>query len=174
MVEVGDDFTREFPDGDATAASLFATLIRTGQAFDAELDRVMLASFGVPQPVLRSLAVIEGAHEPLTPTQISERVLISSATMTGVLDALEDLGWVRRLPNPDDRRSVLIEITDAGQTVADRFLPGVRKLERALLDGMGNGEMATMMKLLAKILGQAASVAAADPIPLEGRRDRSR
>jgi len=174
VVKVGPDFTQEYPDGDPAAAEAFATLIRTGDAINAEVERAMLASFDVPQNVLNSLAVIDGADTALTPSQIGERTLTSSATMTSTLDALEYHGWVRRVPNPDDRRSVLIEITDDGQAVADRFLPGIRSVENAVLAELTAAERATLLDLLAKVLRGAAQVAAAEPIPLDGRRRRPR
>jgi len=172
VVKVGDDFADEYPDGDPAAAEVCASLVRTGQSISQEIERAMLATFGVSQSVLNSLAVIDGAGEPLTPSQISERTLTSSATMTGTLDMLEYSGWVRRLPNPDDRRSLLIEITDEGKAICDRLLPGVRKLEHAVFDDLSATERATMLKLLGKVLQRLAAVAAADPIPLEGRRNR--
>ena len=172
VVKVGPGFAAEYPDGDPTAAEAFATLFRTGEAVNAEVERAMLASFGVPQNVLNSLAVIDGADTALTPSQIGERTLTSSATMTSTLDALEYHGWVRRMPNPDDRRSVLIEITDVGQAVADRFLPGIRTIEQTVLAELTVAERVTLLELLAKVLRGAAKAAAADPIPLEGRRNR--
>lgn len=132
----------------------------------------MLASVGAGQPLLNSLAVIEGAGHPLTPSEISERTLTSSATMTSTIDALERRGWVRRVSNPDDRRSVLVEITDEGQAVTDRFLPGIRKLDVAIFAGLSSTERTTLLKLLAKVLHQLAIVASEPPIPLDGRRNR--
>ena len=172
VVKVSDGFKDEFPDGDPLAAETLATLVRAGQAATAEIARAMLASYGVPQPVMTCLAVIEGADAQLTPSEISERMLHSSATVTNTLDALERLGWVRRIPNPEDRRSVLVEITDEGQAVADRFLPGIRVLEQVLLAELTSTERSTLLRLLAKVLKGTAAVAAADPIPLEGRRVR--
>lgn len=172
VVTVGPGFQAEFPDGEPRAAELNATLIRTGQALEAEINRAMLASVGVGQPVLNSLAVIEGAHQPLTPSEISERTLTSSATMTATIDALERRGWVRRVSNPDDRRSVLVELTDEGQAVTDRFLPGIRKLDVAIFAGLSITERTTLLKLLAKVLHQLAIVASEPPIPLDGRRNR--
>jgi DNA-binding MarR family transcriptional regulator len=171
-VKVDAGFRHEYPDGDPLMAEVLATLIRAGSATNIEVERAMLATFDVPQSVLNSLAVIEGADRPLTPSEISERTLTSSGTMTGTLDALEHNGWARRIPNPDDRRSVLIEITDEGQAVADRFLPGIRRIERAVLSELTSAELATLLKLLAKVLRGVAAVAANDPIPLEGRRNR--
>jgi DNA-binding MarR family transcriptional regulator len=162
VVKVGPGFQAEFPDGEPRAAELNATLIRTGQALEAEVNRAMLASIGAGQPLLNSLAVIE----------ISERTLTSSATITATIDALERRGWVRRVRNPDDRRSVLVEITDEGQAVTDRLLPGIRKLDVAIFAGLSSAERATLLRLLAKVLKQLAIVAAEPPIPLNGRRNR--
>ena len=172
VVKVGDDFTIEYPEGEKSAAEALATLIRTGQALYAELDRAMIASHGAPQPVMNCLAVIEGAEEALTPSQIGERTFSSSATMTSTLDSLDRLGWARRVPNPADRRSVLVEITPEGQAVADRFLPGIRTFEQAVLHHLTRAERATLLKLLGKVLKGTAEIAAAEPVPLEGRRVR--
>jgi DNA-binding MarR family transcriptional regulator len=172
VVRVPADFTEEFPDGDPTAAEVVATVIRAGQSLYDELDRGMQASFGVPESVLQCLAVIDGADGPLTPSEISERTLHSSATMTSLLDALEREGWARRAPNPDDRRSVLVEITDEGKALADRFLPGVRRVERVIIEDLTAAERSRLLATLAKILAATARVSAEDPIPFEGRRNR--
>lgn len=173
-VRVGPDFADEYPDGDPAAAEALSTLIRAGQALYDEIDRAMLASMGVPQSALNTLAVIEGADRPLTPSEISERTFRSSATMTSILDVLESRGWIRRVPNPEDRRSVLIEISADGYAVADRFLPGIRKIERAVMGALSSKELAALMSILTKILESTARLCAADPIPLEGRRNLQR
>lgn len=171
-VRVGPDFVDEYPDGDPAAAAALSTVIRAGQALYDEIDRAMQASIGVPESALNTLAVIEGAERPLTPSEISERTFRSSATMTSILDVLERRGWIRRVPNPEDRRSVLIEISDDGYAVADRFLPGVRKIERAVMGDLSSNELAALMKILTKILESTARLCADEPIPLEGRRNR--
>jgi DNA-binding MarR family transcriptional regulator len=101
-------------------------------------------------------------------------MLVSSATMTGTLDQLEYKGWVRRIPNPDDRRSVLVEITDEGTAIADRLLPGIRKIEQAVLGGLSPSERTALLRLLGKVLEGAHAVSSESPIVLEGRRVRPR
>ena len=172
VVKVDDDYIQEFPDGDPRVTEAHSTLVRTGMALVAEIDRCMQATFDVPQTVLNCLAIIDGAGEPLTPSQISERMLVSSATMTGVIDQLEFRGWVRRLPNPDDRRSVLVEISETGKAVTDQLLPGIRKIEQATLAALSPAELRTLLGLLSKVLAGATAVGAAPPIVLEGRRTR--
>jgi len=172
VVRVPPDFAEEYPDGDASATEVYATLIRAGQALYDELDRGMQASFGVPEAVLQALAIIDGSEKPLTPSDIAARMFRSSATMTNLLDALEREGWARRIPNPDDRRSVLVEITDEGKALADRFLPGVRKVEAAVIGGLTAAERSTLMDMLAKVLDATARASTEEPIPFEGRRNR--
>ena len=58
---------------------------------------------------------------------------ITTGTMTSVLDTLERNGYVKRLPDPDDRRRVLVEITPAAQDVLNRLLPEVVQTTTAAL-----------------------------------------
>ena len=92
--------------------------------------------------------------------------------MTAMLDLLERRGWIRRIPNPGDRRSVLIEITPDGRATADQLLPGIRTLERSIVSALSSDERACLLNLLGKILTRTAAVAAEQPDPLNGRRIR--
>jgi len=119
-----------------------------------------------------ALAVIDGAGAPLSPSQVSDRVLVASATMTATLDLLERRGWIRRVPNPADRRSVLIEITPEGRAIADQLLPGIRTLERSIMSALTAGERTHLLDMLAKVLARTAAVASGPPEPLHGQRNR--
>jgi DNA-binding MarR family transcriptional regulator len=172
LVAVDDDFEDEYPGADRTCTEAYASLCRTGEALLGELDRRVRLTFGIPQAAATALAVIDGAEVPLTPSQVSDRVLIASATMTATLDLLERHGWIRRVANPDDRRSTLIEITTDGQAAADQLLPGIRTLEKSILSALTPGERDHLLDLLAKILARTAQVAAGQPEPLTGQRIR--
>ncbi len=88
--------------------------------------------------------------------------------MTATLDLLERRGWIRRIPNPADRRNVLIEITPDGRATTDQLLPGIRTIERHILSVLTRDERAHLLNLLAKILGRTAEIAAGPPEPLHG------
>jgi hypothetical protein len=92
--------------------------------------------------------------------------------MTATLDLLEHRGWIRRIPNPADRRSTLIEITPDGRATADQLLPGIRAVEKSILSALTPGERAQLLDMLAKILARAAEVAAGQPEPPSGPRNR--
>ncbi len=172
VVRVGADFEEEYPGADRTSTEAYASLCRTGEALLGELDRSIRLTFSIPQPAATALAVIDGAGVPLTPSQVSDRMLIASATMTTTLDLLEHRGWIRRVANPDDRRSTLIEITPDGKAATDQLLPGIRALEKSILSALTPGERAHLLDLLVKILARAAEVAARQPEPLTGQRIR--
>ncbi len=171
-VKVDADFDDEYPEANRTCTEAYASVCRAGEALLGELDRRVRLTLGIPQAAATALAVIDGAGAPLTPSQVADRVLIPSATMTATLDLLERRGWVRRAPNPGDRRSTLVEITPDGRAVADQMLPGIRTLEKSILTVLTPGERAQLLGLLAKILDRAAAVATEDPEPLTGLRVR--
>jgi DNA-binding MarR family transcriptional regulator len=172
VVRVGAGFADEFPGGDPSCTEAYATLVRTGEALLAEIDRTIRVTFGLPHAALTALAVIEGAGEPVTPSQVSDRMLAASATMTATLDLLERQGWIRRIPNPADRRSVLLEITPDGRAAADRLLPGIRTVEQSILSALSVDERKSLVELLGRVLERAAEVAAQPAEPLSGERKR--
>ncbi|HEY5155027.1 MAG TPA: MarR family transcriptional regulator [Acidimicrobiales bacterium] len=171
-MKVDADFTSEYPDGDPTSTEAYATLCRVGDVLLADLEQRIDATFGVKQVVATALAVIDGAGQALTPSEIGERVLLPSASITSTLDLLERRGWVRRVPNPDDRRSLLIEITPEGRTTADQLLPGIRTLERDVLSVLTMRERTQLLAMLAKVLARSAEIDRQPIEPLSGRRIR--
>ncbi len=173
-VRVDDGFVTEYPEADPRATEACIALLIVGDALNAEYSRRLDHTIGVSQTVFNALAVIDGAEENLTPSEIGERTLTSSATMTAVLDVLEANGWTQRVPNPADRRSVLIQITPHGRTTADQVLPGIHGLERRIVEGLTKTEAKQLLALLDKVLGRVNELAAEDAEPLTGRRVRPR
>ncbi len=165
MVRVDADFVAEYPEADVSCTEVFATLLVVGDVLMALHEPRIEVTLGRSQTVAQALAVLDGAGEPLTPSQIGERLIVSSATMTSLLDTLEQRGWVRRTPNPEDRRSLLIEITDAGRDTADAFIPGLHKLERRVMSSLNETERSQLLDLLERVL--AASERG------DGRADRA-
>lgn len=58
----------------------------------------------------------------VTPTELCEATQLSSGAMTNRLDRLEESGMVERLPDPGDRRGVLIQLTAEGKELVDKAL----------------------------------------------------
>jgi DNA-binding MarR family transcriptional regulator len=113
------------------------------------------------------LAIVEGAGEPLEPTVIAGRLLVTTASVTSLLDNLERRGLIRRLPHPEDRRKLLIETTPAGKEIVDHLLPSFHARERAVMDALlSPTEQRQLLKSVAK-LQHAALLARSAPGPGE-------
>jgi DNA-binding MarR family transcriptional regulator len=79
--------------------------------------------------------------------------MLSSAGVTSRIDRLERRGFVRRLPDPNDRRGVIIELTDEGVEVVDAAAAANTVSERQLLGRLDADELASLERLLRKVLG---------------------
>ena len=76
-------------------------------------------ALGVPPARLSALSVLVFGGDR-TITQLADAEQVSLATISRVVDGLEDAGLARRVPNPDDARSVLIRATAKGRRVMER------------------------------------------------------
>lgn len=68
---------------------------------------------GIEASELAALEHLQGAG-PMTPGQLGRRLSMSPGAVTALVDRLERRGHVERAPNPEDRRSALLRITDRG------------------------------------------------------------
>lgn len=102
---------------------------------------------------------------------LSRSLLVSTGAMTNRLDKLERAGLVCRRRDPDDRRGVLLEITDAGRERLDRYAAIGGRRERELLAVLERKELAQLNGLLKKVL--ASLQAQLGPPPRTSRRENS-
>src|SRR5205814_1048441 len=105
-------------------------LWRTAELLMGLHNRHTLDQYQLSPSARGVLAVVEGAGEPLEPSVIAERLVVTTGSMTSLLDNLEKRGLVRRLPHPSDRRKLLIDITPEAQAIVDEFLPALHARER--------------------------------------------
>ena len=106
---------------------LTATLERAVHLVGAYLETVG-SDLGVTQAEAHVLARVTGAGA--VPVADLHRDLgTPRSTLTSVLDRLERRGMIRRSPNPDDRRSILVELTPAGRRTSRRVVQVLRQLE---------------------------------------------
>jgi len=83
---------------------------------------------------------------------LSRSLMLSSGAMTNRLDRLEAAGFVRRVPDPRDRRGVLVELTKQGQKQIDRAVTEQAAKEIDVMSVLTADELATLNLLLRKIL----------------------
>jgi DNA-binding MarR family transcriptional regulator len=64
-----------------------------------------------------------GALGPLTPSELANRLGMAAPTVSAWIKRLEAKGQIRKLPHPNDRRSYLIESTEAGRSAVQAAMP---------------------------------------------------
>ena len=163
-VTVDDAFEDEFPDARRSATLCSANLVRTANRLLAEIDQRRRKVADLSASAFQILAVVEGAGQPLPPHVIADRLLVTSGTMTSLLDTLERRGLIRRVAHPSDRRKLLIDITDDARAILDRMLPRVHGASRDAFAVLSDAECATLVELLQRVQDQF-DVLARHPVP---------
>jgi DNA-binding MarR family transcriptional regulator len=138
----------ERPDLEPDLAAM-GTIGRLGRftTLAARSIETVFASHGISTGEFDVLAALRrtGAPHVMTPTALARTLMLSPAGMTNRLDRLEAAGHIERRPDPDDRRSLLVALSDAGRTLVDaavtdhvaneaRLLAPLSVRQRAALD----------------------------------------
>jgi DNA-binding MarR family transcriptional regulator len=89
-----------------------------------------------------------GAPYQLSPGRLLKETLVTSGTMTNRVDRLAARGFVERLPDPNDRRGVLVRLTEEGRATVDGALAGLLDREHALLAGLCPADHKRLASLL--------------------------
>jgi DNA-binding MarR family transcriptional regulator len=149
---VGWDEAR--PDLRVGALQVTARLSRIGPHLARRQEEVF-NRFGLNRGEVGALSALRIAGPPhqLSPTRLAKDLMLSSAGVTSRIDRLERRGFVRRLDDPNDRRGVIIELTDEGLAVVDAAVAANSASDRQLLERLEPDELATLEGLLRKLLG---------------------
>lgn len=142
------------PDLEVGALQVTARLSRIGPHL-ARRQEAVFSRFGLGRGEVGVLSAlrISGPPHRLSPTRLAKGLMLSSAGVTSRIDRLERRGFVRRLADPNDRRGVLIELTDTGLEVVDAAVAANSASDRQLLERFSPEEIAQLEALLRKLLG---------------------
>ncbi len=132
------------------ASVALVELERTG----GRLERAVAAvcrPHGLSHAALNALAVIEGNAAPIAPGELAERMLVTSGTMTSLIDNLERQALVTRRPDPTDRRRLLIDVTPKAQDLLDVVLPAIQQLAKAIFGTMSDRQLTSLLAALGDV-----------------------
>jgi len=141
------------PSIDTGPLEVTGRLSRIGPLLGRRQEAVF-SRFGVNRGEVGALSALRVTGPPhrLSPTRLGKGLMMSSAGMTSRIDRLERRGFVRRLPDPDDRRGVLIELTDQGRETVDAAVAALTTSDRQLVERLDPSEFAQLEALLRKFL----------------------
>jgi DNA-binding MarR family transcriptional regulator len=121
------------------------------------LDRARRAAFAAHGLEIWEFDVLsalrrQGPPYQLTPGALLRATLVTSGTMTNRVDRLAEGGLVRREPDPQDHRGVLVTLTETGRARVDAALDDLVKNEHAMLTGLTPADRRTLADLLRILL----------------------
>lgn len=151
-IQIPGDYYDQTPDANALATEAVMNTIRTA---DLLFDRIgrLLRPLGISAAGGLVLGLLRDGGS-MAPSELGERLIVTRATVTGVVDSLERGGFVRRSPNPADRRSVLVEITPRGLAAVQELRTIVHRQERDWMAVLSDVELRGYIGILHRIQDQ--------------------
>ncbi|ONI71698.1 MarR family transcriptional regulator [Kribbella sp. ALI-6-A] len=145
---------RERPDLDVAPMEVLSRVSRLARHLDRARSQAF-ATHGLESWEFDVLAALRRAGAPyqLSPGRLLKETLVTSGTMTNRVDRLAARGLVERLPDPADRRGVLVQLTTAGRDAVDAALADLLAHERTLLAAVTDRDQAKLARLLRDLVG---------------------
>jgi DNA-binding MarR family transcriptional regulator len=142
----------ERPDLDVSPLQVLSRLSRRARHLD-RARRAAFAARGLESWEFDVLTALrrQGPPYQLSPGALLHATLVTSGTMTNRIDRLAAAGLVSRHRDQQDKRGVLVALTDRGKRAADAALDGLLARERDLLTGLDpaqQGELAALLRIL--------------------------
>jgi DNA-binding MarR family transcriptional regulator len=143
---------RERPDLDLGPMEVLSRVSRLGHHLDAA-RRAAFTDHGIEPWEFDVLAALRRAGAPyeLSPGRLLRETLVTSGTMTNRVDRLVARSFVERLPDPRDRRGVLVRLTAEGRATVDGALAALLEHERPLLATLTADERRELASLLRRL-----------------------
>ncbi|WP_433715559.1 MarR family winged helix-turn-helix transcriptional regulator [Nocardia sp. CA-084685] len=116
-----------------------------------------LAPLGITPGQARALRIIGHHDEPLRMAALADHLGIVPRSATTVVDALDAADLVSRAPDPTNRRSTLVTLTDSGRTTLSQMAAARRAAAEEVFASL-SGEQRTMLRDLLAALDAQASV----------------
>jgi DNA-binding MarR family transcriptional regulator len=146
-------WVREFPTLDPWLVEFLLLIAMMTGRINRETDR-LLYDLKVSRTAMIILAALRraGDLERLSPSELSQAAMLSSAGMTAQLDQLEERGLVRRSPHPEDRRALYVTLTRPGQKLVDKAIETYNAGHKRMLSGLASSDRQALDVLLRKLL----------------------
>lgn len=121
------------------------------QSTQVFVQRTQAAGFDLTSVQFAALDAIH-AHPGTDQASVAEMIAYDRATIGGVIDRLEQKGWVRRVVSERDRRARELSLTPEGQRVYAALLPVVQSLQDDILQPLDSADRACFLELTRRVV----------------------
>lgn len=153
-----EQWKRERPDLDVSPMGVLGRLNEASSLIARDRLAPLFARFGLQAGEFDVLATLRRSGQPyaLTPTALYEATMVTSGAMTNRLDRLEKAGLILRGPHPNDRRGIVVQLTEKGLALIDEALTAHVANEHEILAGLSDAEREALSRLLEKLIGSVS------------------
>jgi DNA-binding MarR family transcriptional regulator len=132
--EVVSDVHARYPDLEVVGLPITGRVLRLAQFLEARREQ-RLVEFGLSVGDFDLLATLirRAGSGAVNVRELQHAMMLSSSGVTKRLDRMESASLVERLPDPSDRRGVLIKLTPSGLRLIDEVVPAITKFESDLV-----------------------------------------
>ena len=120
-------------------------LFREFGGMHQRVSRMMDKAVGGEMAVMRALLLAGGS---LTPSELADQAWVSNARVANILKALEQKGWIEREHSKEDRRRVIVTITDKGRQDIETKRRDFEHRAASFLEQLGEEDTREMVRLL--------------------------
>ena len=113
-------------------------------------SRSLLQEFGLTGPQLVCLNTI-AQRQPISTGSLAKAVHLAHPTVTGIVNRLEQRGWIARMRSDADRRNIELRLTESGKTVVERAPPPLPKKFESELSKLELWERTQILATLQRI-----------------------
>lgn len=125
-------------------------MVGIGQAVEARLEAA-LSTTGLTWPQYEVIQTLARESAPPMLSELADRVKCVRSNMTALVDRLERRGFVRRVPHPEDRRSIRVELTDKGTDACANALQILTQVESELLETISAEEQKVLRDVVSRL-----------------------
>jgi DNA-binding MarR family transcriptional regulator len=136
---------------------LWLRLLTCTTLIESDIRTRLRERFDFTLPKFDLMAQLEKTAEGLTLGELSRRMMVSNGNITGLVERLVELGLIERVPHPTDRRAAFVRLTPSGRASFARMAEEHGEWVSAIAAGMSAQEVATMLRLLAKMKNSVRS-----------------
>src|SRR6184192_2197744 len=127
------------------------SIVRTSDQLQIRFAR-LLREFGLTSPTQYNiLRILRGEGKPLPILEIASRTITVVPGITGLIDRLEQAGFVNRLRCAKDRRVIYVALTDEGTTILTALDEPLAVLHQRLLGHLAPDDLKELIRLLEKV-----------------------
>ena len=143
----------ERPDIDSSAKAVVGRVVRLEDRI-LQIVNPALRPFGLKYPSYSVLVTLRVNGEPfeMSPKLLKHSLLLTSGGLSTLLERIEQRGLIERLPDPNDRRGVIVRLTSKGRELADRAMVVHAQVEHQIIAGLSKEEQSLLAKMLGKLL----------------------